>query len=53
MSTQEVKGHAPKHTTWHNGDILASTLCGMVAKEKKKNRKQPDRDQGSENVAGG
>lgn len=36
-----------------HGTMGTSTLCGMVAKEKKKNRKEPDRDQGSENVAGG
>lgn len=29
------------------------TLHGMVAKEKKKKRKEPDKERGSENVAGG
>lgn len=52
-STQGATGRAPKRTAWHNGDIRASTQCGMVAKEKKKNGKEPDRDQGSENAAGG
>lgn len=42
-----------KHTVWNGEDAWASTLHGAVGKKKKNNRQELDKEQGSENEAGG
>lgn len=49
----EQCGNVQKHTAWNGEDVWASTLHGAVGKKKKNNREELDKEQGSENEAGG